>query len=388
MKRLSFLLVVLFLILSACSGDKSDDTVDVTEGKSGKTSEPEKDNSDDKLGLTTEEILGLHLLNSDSDSFSGVKSFELQDGMTVDTVTNSYGNIRLLIYYLNNEKYPSGIILRNSSPGSSAVTEKGVDLLAKIDAAFDDEITDAIDIIHEENKEYALTGFVFNNELKINSLPTTLSDLTNTDFFSSNSNVEFYQKAIQKADYKGLREIVNKYISEEDANEYDSAHEILKIIEPVQSVLDAVEINYDEIDEVTTIYYKGLNDVSSQNYVIPYITTKDKEMSLLLGFEKKGWLFFDEIIFNIDGEVDSLYSLDPDTDTLGGSMIREVATEGYDEELVSNLINANEIKMRFVGEKGNLDYTFTDVDKEALKVIKAFNGIHHDLSNLLYRFDK
>lgn len=385
-----FLLITFLLVfgLVACSDSESDDVVDVTKEKPGESSDPEKVNLDDKFGLTTEEILNLNLLNSDSDSFSEVKSFELQDGMTVDTVVNSYGNIRLLVYYLSSESYPSGIIVRNSAPGSSTVTENSSELLAKIEVALDNNILDVIDIIHDESEEYALTGFVFNDELKTDLLPTTLSNLTETDFFSSDSNVEFYQKAIEKAGYKGLFETVNKHITDNDANEFDSAHEILKIIEPIRSVLDEVEINYDDIEDVATIYYKGLNDVSSQKYVVPYITTKDQDMSLLLGFEKNGWLFFDEIIFNIDGEIDSLYSLDPKTDTLGGSIIRETEIRDYDEELVGKLIDANEIKMRFTGEKGELDYTLTAIDKEALKVIRTFNGVHHDLSNLLYRFDK
>jgi len=233
MKKLSFLLAVLFLVLSACSGDKTNDAVGVAEDKPEESSVPEKVNMDDKFGLTTREILSLNLLNSESDSFSEVRSFELQDGMTVDTVVNSYGNIRLLVYYLSSESYPSGIIVRNSAPGSSAVTEKSTELLAKIEVAFDNDISDVIDAVHDEGEEYALTGFIFNDELKSDSLPTTLSTLTETDFFSSDSNVEFYQKAITKADHRGLYETVNKHIIDNDANENDSAHEILKIIEPV-----------------------------------------------------------------------------------------------------------------------------------------------------------
>lgn len=385
LRKYLLLIVPLILLLSGCGKGDTSTVTKEKETSSNNVEEKEEKNEldiDKKLGFTTQDILNLELFKDESDK--KLRSYQLENGLKVDTMNDEHGTFRFFAYYKDDSEYPSALLLKNNGNNK----DLSVNTLDTLYVEFSDELKDVTEVVKDENDEYYMTGFIFNEELEYDTLPKSLSEITDDDFFLKDGNVEFYNKAINNGDYKALYDKILTYINGNEVDEFDSAHEILEIIEPVESVLENVEINYDDIENLATIYYKGLNDVSSQNYIVPYITTKDKDMNILLGFEKDGWLFFDEIIFNIDGEVEKLYSLDPETSTLGGSKIRETIIKDYDEELIDKLINAKEVKMRFSGKNGELDYTLTDVDIKALKVIRMFNDLYPTLPNLEYRFNR
>ncbi|GIO25297.1 hypothetical protein [Oceanobacillus sp. J11TS1] len=390
MKKYLFVFVSLVLILSACGDNsESDNPSEKNEELQAENvdSETDKEDSSDKeldlkkkLGLRTEDIFNAELFEGQEDS---LQSFEYEN-MNIDVIDSDNSAFRMFVYYVDDSEYASGIVLRNNG-NNKDLSQETFDFFYD---SIDKGAQDASRQFKRAHDDYYLVGVIFNSEIDIDNPPVDLSEISGKDFFSNEENVVFYKNALNKAEYKEIYDTASTYVDNNDVSEYDSANEIIEILEPIQDYMEDIEIQYDDFDEVSTIYYKGLNDISSENYIVPFITTEDNTMNLLVGFEKENWLFADDVIFNIDGERETIGTFDFDTETLGGRLIREEDIKtNVDEELIEEIVEADEVKMRFEGSKGELDYTLTTNDINAIKTLSSFNGIRNELSNLLYRFE-
>lgn len=215
------------------------------------------------------------------------------------------------------------------------------------------------------------------------------------DFFLDSSNDELYQKSIKKGEYKKLYKEVKAYIDDENAEEDDSSYEIIKAIKPILELIKQVEINYDEFDERSTIYYKDLEDISSENFIVPFLENvpnvekNGDDMFILAGFEKEGWMFIDSIRMKVGDEKQILATSGDNvkSDTLGGSLIREEYTDKWSErheEFIEEIIDSDnkDVTMRFEGEKGEMDYTLTDNDIKAIEILSKFKEANKNLADI------
>lgn len=93
-------------------------------------------------------------------------------------------------------------------------------------------------------------------------------------------------------------------------------------------------------------------------------------LSLLYTFVADDWLFIDELIFNVDGEV---YHLKPDStssDIFDSGDIYEAGTKVItrnDFDLVEDIIRGETVLVRFSGSDGSYDYTLTDEEKGVIE---------------------
>lgn len=391
MKKILMVILCVFL-LTACGNESEGD---VNAGSNQEANEISKENNngstheidnEKKLGITIEDVIKVESIQNRIDEYSKVKTYETDDGVKIDIIDRS-GLLYLYMYTFENDEYPSVVIAKTNA--AETVNEEAVKVMSNIVASLDEDVYPFVEVVPGVDEEdYVTIGIVFNEEHDITDLPIFYSDIAMDDFFLNENNIEFFNESLSKAKYKELYERANSHIKENNINGHDSAYDIMDILEPVKDLMGNVDVQYDDFDNKSTIYYEGLNDISNNNYIVPFISTEDNKMNLLIGFEKDGWLFSKKIYFNIDGEKELYGTLNFDTNTLGGSRIREEYIDtNCNEELMENIINADEISMRFEGEKGDLDYTLTDTDIKAIETIKSFNGIKNDLSNLLYRFE-
>lgn len=334
-----------------------------------------------KLGLKTEDIFNDELFEGQEDT---LQSFEY-DNMKIDVIDSEYA-FRMYVYFVDNAEYASGIILRNSG-NNKDLSQETFDFLYE---QMDEGTRNASRQFKRADDDYYLIGIIFNGEIDIDNPPMEVSEIIQSDFFLDEENIEFYERALNRAEYKDIYDRVTSYIDENgDIQESDSAYEIKGILEPIQESMDKVEVQYDDFDNTSTIYYQGMTDISSENYFIPYVSSDNSEMSLLLGFEKEGWLFTDRLYLNIDGEKEFYGTFNADTQVLDGGTIREEYTDNnYDEELIERIINADEVKMRFEGENGELDKDLTANDIDALKTIYSLRNVRGELSSILNNFQK
>jgi len=331
-----------------------------------------------KLGLKTEDIFHAELFEDQEES---LQSYDYEN-MKIDVVDND--PFRIFVYYIDDSEYASGLVLRNNG-NNKDLSQETFDFFYN---DMDESIQNASRQFKRADGDNYLIGVIFNGEIDIDNPPIDLSEISGKDFFLDEENVELYRNALNTAEYQEIYNKATSYLDDNEVSEYDSANEIIEILEPIQDYMDEIEVEYDDFDDVSTLYYQGLNDISSENYIVPFITTEENSMNLLVGFEKENWLFAENVIFNIDGERESFGTFDFDTETLGGRLIREEDIKtNIDDELIEEIVEADEVKMRFEGSKGELDYTLTANDINAIKTISSFNGIRNELSNLLHRFE-
>jgi len=382
--RYYLLLIITFsLMLSGCGNkDASTDTKEegVIDNEVEEKAEESELAQNKKLDFTTQDVMGLDSFK-DVDS-ENLRTYDLEDGMKVETMQGTNIYLRFFVYYLNDSEYPSAFFLTNTN------NDKGLnfEVLDEVYAKYNDEQIENIDVLEDDTDDYHVAGFIFNEEIGHSELPFSLSEMTEDDFLLKGIDKKEFNKLNDSADYKELIKIADEYIEENEVNDYDSVNDVMAILEPIRNQLDEVEVKRDDFDNSAIIYYKGLTDISADNYVVPFIKTSERFMELLVGFEKDGWLFADKYTFNVDGETHSNSSIKFDHDTIGGEKIRETYTSSYKDEIVESIINGDDAKLRFEGDKGKLDYTLTDKDKDAIEVINSFNELHHDLSDLIYSF--
>lgn len=388
MKRL-LLLVLMMLFLVACNDDANatKNNQENESNNSDEANEIEEYTIDEskKLGITIEDIIEIDSTQREFDQNLDVSTYEY-DEFIIDNIDKN-GNLSIFTYRYKNDDYPFVILARTNAV--EEVTDDAIEIMTDIGLSMDGDAYHFTEIVDGIEDEDTLTfGFVFNEEYDIKELPIFISDIATDDFFADEENVDFFKQASEKAEYKELYNRVSNYIDENDVLDSDSAYEIKGILEPVQENMDKVEVKYDDFDNVSTIYYQGLNDINNENYIVPFITTNDNTMNFLIGFERSDWLFADNVVFNVDGDRENFGTYNFDTDVLDGGIIREVDTKtNYSEDTLEKILESDDVKLRFEGKNENLDYTLTDTDLEAIKTIHSFEGIKNDLSNLLFRFE-
>ncbi len=351
MKKLLLLSVGTVLFLSAC-GDKpaieeKNSNPPEQMNDDSQTEEVEETNNEEliidtkkKLGLETEDIFKAKLFEDQEDT---LQSFEYEN-MKIDVVDSD--PFRMYVYYIDGSDYASGIVLRNSGKNRELSQETFDFFYNKLDEG----IQEASRQFKRADNDYYLNGLIFNGEIDIDNPPMDISEISGEDFFLNEDNVEFYKDALNKAEYKEIYENVISYLNDNDVHGNDSAYQIKEIIEPIHDNLDKVEVHYDDFDNVSTMYYQGMTDINGDNYFIPYVSSENTDMSLLVGFEKEGWLFADKLYFNIDGDKEYFGSFDPDRDVL--------------------------------------DKTLSNESLEALKTIYSLRNIRSDLNSVLINFQK
>ena len=375
-----FLVLVLLMALYGCSSEaREDEGSNKVDANNAKVAEeivsPQK-----KLGFNTQDVLKIEELKEDAQ----LKTYDLADGMKIDVMRNKYATLTFFTYYLEDSDYPSAFFIRNTGKKSNVTFEN----LEIFYSRYSDEEKKVIQVLEDETEDYHLAGLIYNEEIHHSDLPFSLVDISDDDFFVKGIDKDEFNKINGLADYEKLLNIANKYIEDNDPKEHDSVYDVLEVLEPIQNKLGDVKVVKDEFDGSAAIYYKDLVDVGMNDYIVPFINTNERYMDILVGFEKDGWLFADKYTFDIDGELHTDSNPDFKRDTLGGSKIRETYISPYKEEVVKSIINGKDVKLRFEGKNGKLDYVLSDRDKKAIETISLFNEVHHDLSDLIFRFYK
>lgn len=128
----------------------------------------------------------------------------------------------------------------------------------------------------------------------------------------------------------------------------------------------------------TYISPKGIDTISRKIHLAPYLSTdgKIKTLYIDLGFQEDDWVFFNEITFNVDGDLTTvkIKKSDVQKDTIWGDGIYEYISLSQSKyanifKLTEKIINGKKVKVRFTGDKYYTDYIITDKEKQGLKDI-------------------
>ena len=223
--------------------------------------------------------------------------------------------------------------------------------------------------------------------------------LTNTNNIeikklSAEDILEYLIQEESKANFSGVihfADIISKYYpdSAENSAAEKKKESVTSAIEVAgKAALQKLNTEYDKVEKLTWYDHKNkpqYTDICC--YIYPYIGQMDDGFTWLrvkLNYTdaqtNAGWIFFDNVIFSVDGENTTKYfdssDITRDNDTEVWE-IADFAPEASEVQLLKNIANSNETIIRFQGAEHYVDHIVTDKEKAAINdVLTAFNYLN------------
>ena len=129
-------------------------------------------------------------------------------------------------------------------------------------------------------------------------------------------------------------------------------------------------VNNDKFKE--SIFINPKKAYNRGYWIFPYISINEKTVRLRLKtkYDGKEWLFFNTVVFNIDG-INYSYIVEPSRETyLGGvTEISDTSVNAEMLDILNKILNSNsQVEYRLTGDK-YIDRKLSDVEKEAIQDI-------------------
>lgn len=201
------------------------------------------------------------------------------------------------------------------------------------------------------------------------------------------------QNEITNNDYEKAEEILLPYKDidiQEITDLYNSIQNEMKQAKENKKaeLLAKLDSKYDDMYNTTYISPKGIDSISRKIHLAPYLAIEGsiKTLYIDLGFQEDNWVFFNEITFNVDGELTTvkIKKSDVQKDTIWGDGIYEYIPLSQSKyanifKLTEKIINGNEVKVRFTGDQYYTDYVITNNEKQGLRDIYELYKCYKDL---------
>ena len=140
-----------------------------------------------------------------------------------------------------------------------------------------------------------------------------------------------------------------------------------------QKLSKKFRVETDDFSEYDWVYHTSSPKYTNANGIFLYFQ-KDKDghatnMRFRIQYESDEWLFIDNIIFNIDGELETFYPYHMDTDCGYGGRIWEWCDESAsaNKSLVEKIANAEKVKVKFNGSQYYDTRSMTSSELKAFK---------------------
>jgi len=346
--------------------------------------EPEEIPPHTGFGITITDIIELtssHMARGDG-WYPTIKQFEMADGTIVETaLLAGIGDIRLLTYRNPQHDSPSTIIFRVASSFRGTLMQNIFPPVRTLAAnTLAPELLPHVAHGNATFGDWRLYILCLDNTSDFNfgQLPHTLGDFVENDFFMSEERGNDFVSLYRRGDFLGMEAMLHDYIDEvgSDIEDGDTVFWLLEHLEPMLDVLDQVEIHYDSFDDVATIFYRGLTDISFQNSFVPHTSTRNAAMYAFIGFHNNEWINATRARMQFENGVTILFTMNEDgRTTISGSEIREGRSRRLRDGDVDSLLNSNPVAIRFQGQGSAgaiLDRDLSHAEQNAFRVVYRF----------------
>ncbi|MCL2559761.1 MAG: hypothetical protein FWE07_04675 [Turicibacter sp.] len=293
------------------------------------------------IGLTTEDVLSLI---EDIETFDHLQTFELEN-MTVNTLINEDGNIRMFTYYLNGDDYITAVAFRLDDNARHSVVVVADDMISEITAHLYEALP--MDLYgpllrgNETFGEYRVFLVICTSEIAVEDLPWTVDEVGQFEATSMVADEEVMRQIAEYTmalEFGNIVDLAEDYIANNDPTEDDVAHDILAAAQRGVELVASVDIVVDDFNGDITIYYSGVQNITNDINIVPFIRpgrniTFDgrgtANLHITMGFYRDGWVFFDRTeLRRADGSFweSNHNSWDTVRDVISGGTIRETIT--------------------------------------------------------------
>lgn len=189
--------------------------------------------------------------------------------------------------------------------------------------------------------------------------------------------------------YAELAEFLTGLLEIGELTESVRLSNILNDCSSLAELISKCDVRIDTVEKETTIYYKGLDEISRTVCVVPYLSATSKYSTspdYQLGFIKSGWLFFDEVIVasdNVDSKSMTCNYYEPVHDVLSGGSIAEYVYTGY-LNIAPFAADSNPvIRFKNSDTKETYDHQLSTIEIEAVTTLSEISKLHSSVRSKL-----
>ena len=400
MKRLLLFLLCLLLMVSvaACSSEEEPAPQAPAEVEEPAQQPDEEEvlveETNRGLGLTTADIVDIYNDVATSPIEGEIMVFELEDGTVVETLSFSLAGLtaRLLTYRSGEADYVGTLVFRVDSGFRGPI-------LGNVHTA----VREAMNLetgtryIHGSPTVGDYRLYILSTEkasdFDFSTLPMHLGDFLEHDFHWEEERSGELIRLARLGEYLQVQEMLEAYIAEKgDAlHPNDSAFIMLERVLPMVAALDMVTMVYDSFDSRTTIFYRGLTEITRQNSFVPY-SSGGGGLSVLVGFQHNNWIFADRARIRLENgdTLTANMGTDADWDVLAAGTIQESRSFTLNESAgsgnlsLSTLLASHPVAIRFEGEQ-DIDRELSEAEQNAITVLYPFRyaGIFSSMQRVM-----
>lgn len=189
------------------------------------------------------------------------------------------------------------------------------------------------------------------------------------------SQLDIYKRLVAEDDYYTNKlEELTKAIDDEKAMETAKAKEKQSAIDKI--IKDGnVVITKDDVENFEVMSVKGLYENWNKRTFAPvlYKDVNGYYLYLQMGFFKKDWVFFENVLVSVDSvnRTFSFNSWDIKQQVRTGGVVEQVITEMSDSDIewFKSIAKAKKVVVRFKGDFESYDITLSDKEKNAFSTI-------------------
>ncbi|MDY6222337.1 MAG: hypothetical protein SPH90_08570 [Candidatus Alectryocaccobium sp.] len=357
--------------------DKS--RIDVSNAESSIETNVESKIEDTKtLGYSADEI-AFAIWGEQVDHYTGESNSSVIDGYQKD-------GCRLFFVYDAGEEYPSLMLVD--------IIETGLDreeLFTNVK-----EKVSALDLpsnVKFERESFKKSPYDWDAFYLCNTDSTSYAEFDpyNTlvepevDYLKTISKDE-YDSIYKQGRYMELWQSVESYISDNSPASYDTAYLIESTLKPMIDIWDQLEVEYDSVDNVATIYSNGINSITDTVHAVAHTKEYGNTINVIWGFYNSEWIFFDKIKIDTDGEAINIFASNANEEVLDDGNIKECIDLKLDDKELEKLSGGENV--RFSSSNGKyLDFTLSTEEVNAMKNIKIVACAVNKLCNYKFMYD-
>lgn len=378
---LGFIATFFTMSLVGCSDEKKE-SIETTGVSQKQVSDKKK--KTESLEISKEDLENVLSFDSE-DSFAGTKKFTQSNGVLVESFLNDIKTVKVLSYYTSDypdtpfavvatckkdNEYARDTVLRIQSDIEEKISKKNHDAIAKTEGST------------EDGRYLAAVKLVDSPEIY-----SSFKDLAKDDILSKEDKYNEIDNYIKNQNYQELNAVLKEYIRNETPSEYDFSYDLDNTLKANESFLDKLIVEKDSIENKTTVFFDEKQAISQEINAVPYLDNSGT-LKLDIGFIKNDWLFTKDVIFHIDNEESlNINSSDYKRNVLEGGLVEEKASISYlTDEVMSKLKSANQITIRFKGEKGDYDRQLPAETVLAINNLAKISGTKRELSDLIFLY--
>ena len=302
-----------------------------------------------------------------------------------------YSGPRIVCFSESSENNLSVILIFEKEGGHGFSSEAVVKIHNLLQETFNPDayITDSF-IKGKINGDLVYSISAADTALAARELPLYVKEFRNeNEFFADEERCKYFEQLLVQSNYEELYNYMLQYAESYGTDDDTELFTCITNLETLVPLLSQVNVQYDDFENESTIYYNGLTEIDYNNYFLPYCQTSSRGSIGLVykaGFENSDWIFFDTIYIksaNCETKSDHYNTSSITRDVISGGII-EYINYSMRAEILNDIINNGvdaEVKIRFVNDSSGeyIEQTLSADVISAIICLSQIKSLHHDI---------